>query len=279
MDIVDIVAQGKKISDDRASKVIDRNIGELKCYNWSLLHQYASSLCCKQIWEIGVGHDIEKSLSSVGNKLIDESSSIIRIFDSDECLPIIHDGYNEHGYFSGFSSEISDIRKSEFKNGLSILNSWLDWKWILDLIGSIIILPEANGSHLSYSQRDLPGTIFSQPVPNGIYAGEVLIHESLHTAFNLVLVGLEIEEVVLNSKKVVYSPWKKEYRPLFGFLHAVFAFGGIELYRNWVGLDPHRKEDFESSLPSLKQVLQEIDCTPLSRLFASHVNCVTSIIS
>lgn len=73
----------------------------------------------------------------------------------------------------------------------------------------------------------------------GILAAEVLIHETSHNIFNLLLSS---GDLLLDSEPdlaVVYSPWREDPRPVRGCLHAIFVFERVcQFLRLWLQKHP-----------------------------------------
>lgn len=92
---------------------------------------------------------------------------------------------------------------------------------------------------ISFSEPHLPFSIFVS-VPNRRYPADFLrvaegiVHEAMHLQLTL------IEGVALlfrAESAEFYSPWRDEYRPVYGVLHGLYVFGVLrEFYGRLLGL-------------------------------------------
>jgi len=89
------------------------------------------------------------------------------------------------------------------------------------------------GALSNVSHCDLPGAIAIYAYPNPHELCNILLHEFLHNRlFALEEQGrfLESGPAVDASGAGLYSPWRRDYRPAHGLLHAVYVFTGISRY-------------------------------------------------
>lgn len=92
-------------------------------------------------------------------------------------------------------------------------------RWYVPLVSPD---PEAR---LSYTLRDLRGVIFLSPDPVPRSMAETIVHEYYHGVLNA---RMELEPHLAGGDAArVYSPWRKDPRPLSGLLHALFVYVGI----------------------------------------------------
>lgn len=89
------------------------------------------------------------------------------------------------------------------------------------------------GELSNVSHCDLPGAIAIYAFPNPHELCNILLHEFLHNR----LFALEEQGHFLTSDlsdeagtSGIYSPWRRDYRPAHGLLHAVYVFTGVGRY-------------------------------------------------
>lgn len=91
----------------------------------------------------------------------------------------------------------------------------------------------APGALSNVSHCDLPGAIAIYAYPNPHELCNILVHEFLHNRlFALEERGhfLEADTLGETGATGIYSPWRRDYRPAHGLLHAVYVFTGIGRY-------------------------------------------------
>ncbi|WP_338672581.1 HEXXH motif-containing putative peptide modification protein [Streptomyces sp. SCSIO 30461] len=79
----------------------------------------------------------------------------------------------------------------------------------------------------SWALTRLPGTVFTDYTAHPEVLARDLIHEAAHNWLNDALAA---HAVNLPSNATFFSPWRGTDRPVFGFLHACWAFSLIVLY-------------------------------------------------
>lgn len=79
----------------------------------------------------------------------------------------------------------------------------------------------------SWSITRLPGTVFCDHVGDPTVLARDLIHEAGHNWLNDALVAVGC---TLSDEATFYSPWKGVGRPVFGFVHACWAFPLTMIY-------------------------------------------------
>lgn len=91
----------------------------------------------------------------------------------------------------------------------------------------------APGALSNVSHCDLPGAIAIYAYPNPHELCNLLVHEFLHNRlFALEERGhfLEADAPGETAATGIYSPWRRDYRPAHGLLHAVYVFTGVGRY-------------------------------------------------
>lgn len=96
----------------------------------------------------------------------------------------------------------------------------------------IAVRPEGGpGDLTNMSHCDLPGAISISPCPHPYDLANIIWHEFLHNRlFALEEEGLFLEQGADAADDRVYSPWRTDYRPMHGLLHAVYVFTGLGSY-------------------------------------------------
>jgi len=79
----------------------------------------------------------------------------------------------------------------------------------------------------SWSITRLPGTVYTDHANDPHILGRDLVHEAAHNWLNSVLT---IRQITLDDQITFYSPWKEVQRPVFGYLHACWAFPLTMIY-------------------------------------------------
>jgi hypothetical protein len=95
--------------------------------------------------------------------------------------------------------------------------------------GLIVLLDHKNPDEAvtSYTLAGFPATVFTDWSNSTLRLGDSILHESIHCWMNEALKACGEN---LPAEITVYSPWKDAQRPVFNFLHAVMAFGGLVCY-------------------------------------------------
>ncbi|MBW1597958.1 HEXXH motif-containing putative peptide modification protein [Streptomyces sp. JJ38] len=79
----------------------------------------------------------------------------------------------------------------------------------------------------SWALTRLPGTVFTDYTAHPEVLARDLIHEAAHNWLNDTLAAYDVE---LPADVTFFSPWRGTPRPLYGFLHACWAFSLTVLY-------------------------------------------------
>ncbi|MBJ7902167.1 HEXXH motif domain-containing protein [Streptomyces sp. DSM 110735] len=79
----------------------------------------------------------------------------------------------------------------------------------------------------SWALTRLPGTVFTDYTARPEVLARDLIHEAAHNWLNDALAAYD---VTLPTDVTFFSPWRKTARPIYGFLHAGWAFALTVLY-------------------------------------------------
>ncbi len=102
------------------------------------------------------------------------------------------------------------------------------------LVRSVHILANSDqGVDLSLSLPNLPFTVFLSIPGKSERAivprlAEALVHESLHLQLSLVE-RFSPMFFAHAEPEYTYSPWRDEYRPVYGIIHGMFVFRGVEI--------------------------------------------------
>ncbi|MFG3037176.1 aKG-HExxH-type peptide beta-hydroxylase [Streptomyces sp. NPDC048330] len=73
----------------------------------------------------------------------------------------------------------------------------------------------------------LPGTIYTDHVDDPVVLARDQVHEAGHNWLNDALISTGCK---LSEKETFHSPWRNSQRPVFGFLHACWAFPLTMIY-------------------------------------------------
>ena len=118
-----------------------------------------------------------------------------------------------------------------FQNAFSLLNIGHGlFDTVVALVRSVHLLKAAELAYdISYSDPDLPCSIFVS-VPAGGRCARLRLAESIiHEAMHLQLTMLEKEvPMVCDTTTTGYSPWQRTVRPVDGLLHGLFVFCVID---------------------------------------------------
>lgn len=126
----------------------------------------------------------------------------------------------------------------------------------------------------SWALTRLPGTVFTDYTAHPEVLARDLIHEAAHNWLNDALAAYDVS---LPADVAFVSPWRGTPRPVYGFLHACWAFSLTVLYarqarRDATGavvpfLDAHLRQQesqFASALDSLAEALSYVSADALS---------------
>ncbi|MEU8520220.1 HEXXH motif-containing putative peptide modification protein [Streptomyces sp. NPDC048577] len=125
----------------------------------------------------------------------------------------------------------------------------------------------------SWALTRLPGTVFTDYTAHPEVLARDLIHEAAHNWLNDALAA---HDVSLPADVTFFSPWRESPRPVYGFLHACWAFSLTVLYarqarRSATGalasfLDAHLRQQegqFASAVDSLAEALPYVSANAL----------------
>lgn len=107
--------------------------------------------------------------------------------------------------------------------------------------------PRDWGGYDDYSHADLPGSCLLSAQPDSLELGDHLIHELQHNRLQMLEERGPLFAGDGGERPRAYSPWRDSLRGLYGILHGVFVFLGVQRY--WAGalaaepgaLDPARR--------------------------------------
>ncbi|GGT26554.1 aKG-HExxH-type peptide beta-hydroxylase [Streptomyces purpureus] len=138
----------------------------------------------------------------------------------------------------------------------------------------------------SWALTRLPGTVFTDYTAHPEVLARDLIHEAAHNWLNDALAA---HDVSLPADVTFFSPWRGTPRPVYGFLHACWAFSLTVLYarqarRSATGtvvsfLDAHLRQQegqFASALDSLAEALSYVSADVLRDRVSRAVSKATS---
>jgi len=131
--------------------------------------------------------------------------------------------------FAHFAHNLQTTNRERIEAALSLLhevdNNTFDQ--IATTLRVIATRPAGQAGEITnVSHCDLPGAIMIYAYPHPHELANIILHEFLHNR----LFALEEEAHFLAPDKAVssmYSPWRDDYRPAHGLLHAAFVFTGI----------------------------------------------------
>jgi hypothetical protein len=79
----------------------------------------------------------------------------------------------------------------------------------------------------SWTMSRLPGTVYTDYTDHPEILARDLVHEAAHNWLND---ALALHAIKLPDDVTYYSPWRATHRPVYGFLHACWAFSLASLY-------------------------------------------------
>jgi hypothetical protein len=132
----------------------------------------------------------------------------------------------DHDFQIRHASRIEEALRILYSLGEGMLDQ------IRDGIRVIGLRPAGREGELTnISHCDLPGAISISPVPHPYELANIIWHEFLHNRlFALEEKGRFLGPTPANADDGVYSPWRRDYRPAHGLLHAVYVFTGLGRY-------------------------------------------------
>ena len=94
-----------------------------------------------------------------------------------------------------------------------------------------VLQPPGTEIDVSYSDPDMPFSVFLSIPGPGVHAAlrlaESLVHECMHLHLTLIEAVLPLVDDVRAS---TFSPWMRRPRPLRGVLHGLYVFSAIDLF-------------------------------------------------
>ena len=92
-----------------------------------------------------------------------------------------------------------------------------------------VLKPPDNDTDISFSDPEAPFSAFvSVPITVTVDASWRVAESILHEFMHLQLTAIEhIVPLLTNSNGALYSPWRREMRPVSGVLHGAYAFFGV----------------------------------------------------
>lgn len=153
------------------------------------------------------------------------------------------------------------------------------------LVRSIhVIKPEDDDYDVSFSDPYIPFSIFiSVPqelnLTNALRVAEAIVHESMHLQLTLIE---QIVPLMLLNNRQYFSPWRGEYRPTQGILHALYVFRVIDeflkrllLLPSYHGREEHkiytRRNEIAEEISRINSFQYCPDLTPLGSTFVQRL--------
>ena len=134
------------------------------------------------------------------------------------------------------------------------------------LVRSLHLLdPDDDEIDISFSEPWLPFSAFVSVPGPGATAGalrvaEALLHEAMHLQLTLVEA---VVPLVVPSGSTYFSPWRREYRPAQGVLHALYVFKVIDAFLEGVSFE-------EPSLTQSRRLARERRVTIARQVLEIH---------
>ena len=127
---------------------------------------------------------------------------------------------------------------------------------ISNLVKSVHIIQAEPGFDISFTDPELPFSIFiSIPTDNkhsNLRLAESIIHEAMH--LQLSIIEKEIS-LVHDDKSKFYSPWKKMLRPTSGIMHALYVFTAI---KQWLEVVKNTPEGYDYACYRIREIQEEL---------------------
>lgn len=150
-----------------------------------------------------------------------------------------------------------------FKDALLALNLVPDVAECLGFLVRVchLLKPDDNRSDVSYSDPDIPFSIWLSIPPfrvanDSLRVAESLLHESMHLQLTLIEEELPL---VSSHEQAFFSPWKRMYRPSHGLLHSVYVFRVIDkFYEQLLSISRHSADDTRYMVSRRKRIAEEI---------------------
>lgn len=237
--------------------------------------------------------DANASLNIAHTLLIPNQKGEIKDKFLVEILPIdIAKQYEEFGvnFYSSeefskknlINNEVIDCVKNAFNIIRQVPNLFTT---IVCLIKSIhLIKPETDDYDISFSEPHIPFSIFvsvsqrSREI-NALRVAEAIVHEAMHLQLTLLE---QLIQIVVDSDKKYFSPWKNEHRNSQGVLHALYVFRVIKdffyklscnrnLNTNLSSYTQTRSEEIENQISQIESFESCPDLTEFGRTFVKRL--------
>lgn len=101
------------------------------------------------------------------------------------------------------------------------------------LVRSLHLIKPANDEYdVSFSEPHIPFSIFvsvprKRKTINSLRVAEAIVHEAMHLQLSLIE---RVVPLVNPANRIYFSPWRHQYRPLDGLLHAIYIFNVIDRF-------------------------------------------------
>lgn len=138
---------------------------------------------------------------------------------------------------------------------------------------------------VSFSEPHVPFSIFVSVCKenthiNALRVAEAIVHEAMHLQLTLIE---NVIPLIVQEKELVYSPWREEYRPSQGVLHAIYVFKIISDFMkkisttsqnyevSWRNYLNSRISQIQEQFSGLEFVENRFDLTPNGIIFAEKI--------
>jgi HEXXH motif-containing protein len=122
-----------------------------------------------------------------------------------------------------------------------------------------ILTVEDPSFDISFSDPGIPFSIFmsvSQGRAANLRLAEAIIHESMHLQLSLIE---QLVPLVNDHRMTLYSPWKREDRPLAGIIHGLYVFCVIDKWLESITTQHTSQEYIIQRRAQIAEEIQEIE--------------------
>lgn len=162
------------------------------------------------------------------------------ILEDDYSYSVELDTKNASSLLEQIDKALRLIRLVDGKLGSSI-DRYINW--YIPLIN-----PNPESTHYSFTAKNLPGVMFLSGSYKFMPLCEAIVHEYHHHEM-YVLMGTQDVLGKDADKRLFYSPWRTDARPLNGLFHALHVFTGVaDFYSRAVEMDIPELKAFEHSI-------------------------------
>ncbi len=104
---------------------------------------------------------------------------------------------------------------------------------VVTLIRSVHLIDAGDDEYdVSFSEPHVPFSIFvsvpeAESTTNTLRLAEAIVHEAMHLQLTLIE---RYVPLVIKTQKIIFSPWRGEYRSIRGVLHALYVFRIIDRF-------------------------------------------------